>query len=168
MGSRLAVAVLTASLGLATVAWADRTTRRDARNDIEGAPSGEGFDFARAVAYHAERKLVHKFVSHYPDFARGAFVRVLIDTRGGSRPEFIVEYIPERRKAAVYRYRDHDRVGSVTKTNPDAKTVRFTFRASAIRSPSSYRWWARIEGPSGSTLDRVPNRGSVKHELRSD
>jgi hypothetical protein len=168
MGSRLAVAVLTASLGLATVAWADRTTRRDARNDIEGAPSGEGFDFARAVAYHAERKLVHKFVSHYPDFARGAFVRVLIDTRGGRTPEFIVEYIPEDPKAAVYRYRDHDRVGRATKTNPDSKTVRFSFRASAIGSPSSYRWWGRIEGRGDNTLDRIPDRGSVKHELRTD
>jgi hypothetical protein len=168
MGSRLAVAVLTASLGLATVAWADRTSRRDARNDIEGAPSGEGFDFARAVAYHAERKLVHKFVSHYPDFARGAFVRVLIDTRGRSTPEFIVEYIPEDRKAAVYRYRDHDRVGRATKTNPDSKTVRFSFRASAIGSPSSYRWWARIEGRGENTLDRIPDRGSIEHELRSD
>ena len=166
MGSRLAVAVLTASLGLAAVAWADTTTRSDARNDIEGARSGEGFDFARAVASHAAGKLVHRFESHYPDFAGGAFVRVLIDTRGGSTPEFIVEYIPRDRKAAVYSYRDHRRVGSVTKTNPDSRTVRFSFRASAIGSPSSYRWWARLEGRAESTLDRVPDRGSVRHQLR--
>lgn len=142
------------------------STRTDARNDIEGAPSGEGFDFARAVASHADGKLVHKFEIHYRDFARGAFVRVLIDTRGGSTPEFIVEYIPKDGKAAVYR--DHDRVGSVTKTNPDSKTVRFSFRASAIGSPSSYRWWARIEGRGENTLDRIPDRGSIEHELRSD
>ena len=167
MGSRLAVAVLAASLGLAAVAWADTTTRTDARNDIDGAPSGQGFDFARAVASHADGKLVHKFESHYPDFARGAFVRVLIDTRGDSTPEFIVEYIPEDRRAAVYRYRDRDRVGSAAKTNPDSKTVRFSFRASAIASPSSYRWWARIEGRGENTLDRIPDRGSIQHERRS-
>ena len=168
MGSRLAVAAVTASIGLATVAWADTTSRRDARNDIKGAPSGEGFDFARAAAYHAEGKLVHKFESHYRDFARGAFVRVLIDTRGGSTPEFIVEYIPRDRRAAVYRYSDHHRVGSATKTSPDLKTARFSFRASAIKSPSSYRWWGRIEGRGGKALDRVPDRGSIEHELRSD
>lgn len=165
MGSRLAAAVLAASLGIAAVAAADTTTRRDARNDIKGAPSGQGFDFARAVASHADGKLVHRFESHYPDAARGAFVRVLLDTRGGSTPEFIVEFIPRDGKAAVYSYPDHDRVGSATKTNPDSKTVRFSFRAAAIGSPSSYRWWARIEGTRGNTLDRIPDRGSVKHVL---
>jgi hypothetical protein len=148
-----------ASLAVADITLSD-DKRGDARCDEPPCP-----DLKSAVGDHApldETTRFHIITQHNP--IQGARTpRIAIDTRGGSAPEFYVAR--KRTKTGVYDAKTGERVGPADLRSASATGMSWSFRPSAIRNPTSYRWQVQIVDRSGSRIDSAPNKGYVTQRL---
>ena len=148
-----------ASLAVADITLSD-DKRGDARCDEPPCP-----DLKSAVGDHAPLDESTRFhiITQHNRIQAARIPRIAIDTRGGSAPEFLVA--KRRGKTGVYDAATGERVGAAELRSSSATGMSWSFRPSAIGSPSSYRWQAQIVERGGARIDSAPNDGYVTQRL---
>ncbi len=154
------------------IAHADTRAVTDG-NDVSGR-----LDIRTASQTHARSgAVVHTLSTHGPWRSRlltvrsSNFVLVDFDTAGDRRPErlaFVIFYHRSLRVAVVTR-RGH-LVGWGRASRPSARSVRVAVPRRLLGSPLGYRWKAFSSFASPQVclhgcFDRIPNRGSVLHDI---
>ena len=164
---RLLIACLIAIAAATGLALADTTTKTDPKDDVRGAPAGEGFDFRSASAAHAGRDtFTHRVTSWYADMRGYMFVRLELGTDARSGPDYYVAKRPGQ-KPGVYNFRSDKRVAGAKLTLHSKRSFSFTFNTGFADYPPVYRWRWRIPDfrDQSKSIDRLPNSGMVVHRV---
>jgi hypothetical protein len=159
---RRAVAIAALAAVMAVPPSAGAATLTDPQGDVDGWPeAGPSDDIVRSTAGHASKGRLYHTVSLAGTARDPATHTPLLLIETGDRMSRWCDYVIGRtdRGLGVYDCDYMDRVGSVKVTRSGGK-VRYTFKRSAIGSPSEYGWAVVLRGQTRGTTaeyDRAPS-----------
>lgn len=160
---RHVVLLVIAFTALISIAFADETTKADRKGDARGGP----FDLKSASVVHAGPDRVRHRVTGWSAGGVGP-LRLDIATGGGDRPGYFVAKFEGKAGLYAFTRRGSKRIGPARFRKHSKRSYSFTFSVEPMGLPSRYRWrWVVVTPENFGGLDKLPNRGLVRHDLSS-
>ena len=169
---RAALALLTlAGASLAAVAFAHSTSTSDPAGDVKhNPPKAARYDIVKVSISHSGKTITETVKTKGKVYKQGSPQTPLLwidvpgkvaNRNGCQYSDYFVS------DGAVQECGEGPDTGKATIKKTDAHTLKFTFSAKALGSPSKFGSAFVVEGFAGKLIvyDRAPNSGFVRHKL---
>lgn len=159
--------VVSGMLATGGVGGADVTSKTDAKGDTKGSPVQSSFDFKSAKVEHAGTGhgagdvMIHTVTAH----ERAGYKSVLLDLKTGEDDFYAYVRKKPHKKAAIYNYYTHKKIGTAKYKKLSNRSFSFTFSMEEFGLPSQYAWRWRTLAEEDKIYDKLPNKGIIWHDL---